>query len=98
MSMNDPHERPPDPVRGEALFNRLLRKTRKVADNALDRLRGLSSQLPSGAVEQVERLHENPTHERRKAARLSDSSIPVAVQRAEPTDAADEASVKDHCP
>src|SRR4051812_88344 len=65
---------------GEEVRSRILEHTREVVANALSRLRGLSSQLPAGVLEQVERLHSDPAHERRKAARLEDSSAPVAVQ------------------
>ena len=72
-------------------------ETREVADKALDRLRELSNQLPRGVVEQVERLHENPAHERRKAARVSDASLSVLVQAADVPGAAG-LVVQDHGP
>jgi hypothetical protein len=64
----------------EGLRERVMVRAREVAGKALMRLRGLADQLPDGALEYVERLHEDPAAERRKAARLADRSIPVAVR------------------
>jgi len=66
----------------EDIYDRLLGEIREVSSRALDRLRELGEQLPDGVVEQVERLHADPTHERRKATRVNDLSIPVAVAAA----------------
>src|SRR5262249_29165922 len=49
------------------------------------------------AVEHVERLHQDPLAERRKAARLADGPVPVAVRwEALPDEAG--GMVRDHCP
>jgi len=97
MSINDHGEEVSAPEFDEVIYNRLLDKTRGVADKALNRLRELSDQLPAGTVEQVERLHDNPVKERRKAARVKDSSIPVAVQMVDiPGEGG--TAIKDHCP
>ena len=57
----------------------VIEKAREVADRALERLRGLTAELPAGTVERVERLHGDPDSERRRAARLSDGEHPVTV-------------------
>jgi len=77
--------------------DQLITHAREVSDRAIDRLRRLARQLPEGAVEHVVRLHEDPTAERRKAARLPDGSIPVAVQPEALTGETD-GVVRDHCP
>jgi hypothetical protein len=79
------------------VLGRMITQAREVGGKALERLRGLARQLPQGAIEHVERLHGNPAGERRKAARLADWSIPVAVR---PGDLTDESSgvVRDRCP
>jgi len=81
----------------EDVHERVMERAREVAGKTLDRLRGLASQLPDGAVEHVERLHEDPLRERRKAARLPDGAIPVAVRPGErPVETG--GAVRDHCP
>jgi len=82
----------------EGLYHLLLEETREVADRALDRLRDLSKQLPSGALEQVERLHDDPVHERRKAARVGEASLTVAVRREGSPEGGEGSTVKDRCP
>src|SRR6188768_3849594 len=85
-----------DAVPGEGARERMLEEARDVSRQAIERLRELSSQLPGGALEHVERLHRDPSAERRKAARLGDGSIPVAVRAGSLRD--EGGSVKDHCP
>jgi hypothetical protein len=80
-----------------AVREQVLEQAREVGDKALERLRGVAEQLPQGALDHVERLHQGPTAERRKAARLSDGAIPVAVHwEAIPNGAG--GAVRDHCP
>jgi len=88
----------PPPRLNAGVYEQMLDNTREVADKALARLRGLSDQLPGGAIEHVERLHDNPVSERRKAARLNDPSIPVAVQAINLQTDNGETLMKDHCP
>jgi len=78
----------------EGLYEQILDQTREMAQKAVTNLRELSSLLPAGVVEQVELLHDDPVQERRKAARLSDSSIPVLIQTLECLGTA----MKDHSP
>src|SRR5262249_15013999 len=81
----------------EGLRAQLLEQAKEVSDKALKRLRGVAEQLPQGAVEHVERLHQDPAAERRKAARLADESLPVAVRwEALPNQAS--GVVRDPCP
>src|SRR5688500_15195866 len=75
---------------------RVLEEAREVSGKALERLRGLAGELPEGAVAHVERLHADPAVERRKAARLGDRSVPVAVRLEPHRD--ESGAVKDHCP
>jgi PilZ domain len=82
----------------EDIFRRMLDEAREVGDKVLARLRELGGQLPEGTVEQVERLHYDPTHERRKTARVSDQSLPVAVQVAGQAGATNPTAIKDHSP
>jgi hypothetical protein len=98
MVANNSEGRAPGPDFPAELYRRMLDETREMADKALDRLRELSNQLPDGVLEQVERLHEDPTHERRKAARVSDLSIPVAVQIVDLAGVTEGTAMKDHCP
>lgn len=81
----------------EVARERVMEQAKEVGNRALNRLRGLARQLPEGALEYIERLHEDPVAERRKAARLSDRSIPVAVR---PEAVLDETggAVRDHSP
>jgi len=81
---------------GEEPRERVLEEARAVSEKALERLRGLASQLPEGAVEHVERLHRDPAAERRRAARLADSPLPVAVRLGALHD--ETGAVRDHCP
>ena len=82
---------------GEGDRERVMEEAREVSGKALQRLRDLAGRLPDGALEHVERLHECPTAERRKAARLADGSIAVAVRpEARPDETG--GAVRDHCP
>jgi len=81
---------------GEDVREGMLEEARDVSRQAIQRLRELSGQLPGGALEHVERLHKDPSAERRKAARLGDGSIPVAVRAGSLHD--EGGSVRDHCP
>src|SRR4051794_24452145 len=82
---------------GGAVREQVMEEARGVAERALERLRGLSGELPEGAVEQVERLHRDPASERRKAARLGDAPLPVSV-RLGPLPGGTEGAVRDHSP
>lgn len=75
----------------------MLEQAREVSDKALERLREVAEQLPEGALEHIERLHRDPTSERRKAARLADGPLPVAVRLDVPVDETG-GLVRDHCP
>jgi hypothetical protein len=70
------------------VFFRLLDEARTISERVMDRLHALSDQfptaLPSELVEQVERIHFDPSHERRRFPRLRDSMIPANVS--EPAD------------
>ena len=96
MSSEQPAE--PTSAPGQALYDRLWEKTREVADKALDRLRDLGNKLPNGVLEQIERLHDDPESERRKATRVGDSSIPVEVQEVNQANTSDPSALKDHGP
>ena len=98
MTTDDHEDWASDHNLSEGIYGRMLDKTREVANKALDRLRGLSDQLPVGMVEQVERLHEDPTHERRKTTRVNDASIRVTIQIAGLPDTTGEMVMQDHCP
>jgi len=73
-----------------------MEQVREVADKALDRLRDLADQLPKGVVEHIERLHDDPTSERRKSVRVGDDSLPVSI--CVPDETSEAGMVKDHCP
>jgi len=75
----EPEDRADD-GRNEVLYQRMMDEAREVSDKAVQRLRDLGGALPSGTVEQVERLHRDPLGERRKVARLSDPPLPVSVR------------------
>jgi hypothetical protein len=64
---------------GLVIRDRMIEKAREVADRALERLRGLTSELPKGTVERVELLHGDPDSERRRAVRRADGAHPVTV-------------------
>jgi hypothetical protein len=74
--------------------DRVIEKAREVSDRTLERLRGLTAELPEGTVERVELLHGDPDSERRRAARLSDGAHPVTVCAAGSV----AGSVRDHGP
>jgi len=94
MSAEKPDRRPSGP--GERLYGRILDEARGLSDKALGRLRELSSELPGGVIEQVERLHDDPVGERRKSVRVDDHSLAVAVVAADLP--AEGTAVKNHCP
>jgi hypothetical protein len=94
----DHEERAPNPALCVEVFSRLLNETRGVSEKALARLRKLGDQLPDGMVEQVEQLHDDPSQDRRKAVRVPDEAVPVSLEVAEVSGAADGAVMKDHCP
>src|ERR1700733_8351055 len=91
-------EEPPDPgskpFGNKGLYDQMLDQVRELAQQAVLRLRSLSNLLPTGVIEQVEHLHEDPVHERRETVRFNDSPIPVTVEEMDSL----ETAMKDHSP
>ncbi len=92
-------EEPPDivdckPSINKGIYDLMLDQMREVADRTVLHLRSLSNLLPIGVVEQVEHLHEDPVHERRKTVRFKDAAIPVTVEGL----GSQEVAMKNHCP
>lgn len=83
---------------GLVIRERVIEKAREVSGKALARLRGLAGELPEGTVEQVERLHRDPSAERRKAARLGDVPLPALIRTVGPLSQKTEGVVWDHSP
>jgi len=77
-------------------YERILNEARAVSGKAVERLRELSNDLPDGVIEKVQRLHDNPTGERRKSVRVDDHSLSVLVTATDLQPG--ETAVKDHCP
>lgn len=98
MPSKELQDRGHEPGLSEDLYGQMLDRTREVGDKAIDRLRGLGDRLPGGLVEQVERLHDDPTHERRKAARVADPPLAVAVHMEERSGRTEGTAMKDHSP
>jgi len=88
-------DKPEGPAPGPELYERALEEARQVSDKALARLRALGDDLPPGLVAQVERLHDDPVAERRKAARVSYPEVPAAVVL---SGVESDAVVRDHSP
>jgi hypothetical protein len=94
MSGKRPDVRDFDRFVYKGLLDLVLDETREVGNKAVLHLRQLSTDLPSGVVEQIEQMHQDPAHERRTVARLQGTSTPATVQGLEgqPT------AVKDRSP
>jgi hypothetical protein len=98
MSSKDFAGQFPSPGLTQEIQNRMLDETHKVGQKAIDRLRQLSNELPSGVVEQIERLHGDPARERRMTSRVSDSSIPISIHAVGLPRAAGGTAMINHCP
>jgi hypothetical protein len=68
------------PPINKGLYDSMLDQMRAVGQRAVLHLRSLGNVLPTGVVDQVEHLHDDPVHERRKTVRFEDSSILVVVE------------------
>ena len=80
MILEPPVIRGCKPAINKGLYDSMLDQMRAVGHRAVLHLRSLSNVLPTGVIDQVEHLHEDPVHERRKTVRFEDSSIPVVVK------------------
>jgi hypothetical protein len=94
MVVETPEIRGCKPSIKKGAYDSMLDQMREVAQRTVLGLRRLSNLLPTGVVEQVEHLHEDPIHERRKTVRFNDAAIPVAVEGLDCL----ETVIKDHCP
>jgi len=98
MFSKESEELGPDPWLSVDVCGQMLDETREVASKALDRLRRLSDCLPGGVIEQLEQLHKDPAHERRRTARVQAGSLPLAVQLPDLPAAPGQAGIRDHSP
>ncbi len=80
MSEERPDVREFDRLVNKGLFDLVLDETREVGNKAVLHLRRLSTDLPNDVIDQIEQMHQDPAHERRKVARLRGVLTPATVQ------------------